>query len=262
VFKTSINSAQIVQHLQSQYPGLHHELEHPPGWIATLKQLETEDDGEGEWHRAARGGQTGQVDDSNFAYWRQGRDLDFLQSRTDSAPAVPHPSTNAFSALAESGPDFSDEESSDRYDEESSDSYAGESEGGDETEELWEQAYASHDVAHGATGLPVLADLDLHVEFFRARVLSTVPSIPDSDRPLKELLDREGGIWQMSRSERERLHQYWENEIRDIANLTQNEEFKRLQLLHNEAHRNYMESKDEVRSKVVRILRRILSLTL
>lgn len=127
-----VTSEETLNYLQTNYPDLFEGFHNPTPWIATLHVLEHQKDGGGDWNIAGSRGRIQDVDDSSYAYWRMGGDLEFLAR----PPAPPRPapdiarkpayqSQNHFSVLSMTGNDAdgsrNGDQDEDSYEEESSD---------------------------------------------------------------------------------------------------------------------------------------------
>jgi hypothetical protein len=106
----------------------------------------------------------------------------------------------------------------------------------------------SNDIkSEGAVNDLNIRDLHDPDAFFREHgSLIGIPIIPQSNRPLEDLLELDDNLWRMSMDERHRLHAYWEQEVRSVERETQLEEFKRLRERHEEASKVWKEGQDEV----------------
>jgi len=71
------------------------------------------------------------------------------------------------------------------------------------------------------------------------------PQLPQSDRPLAELLAT-GAVWILSASERKRLHDFWSQEVREATRQNKLDEFTRLRDVYRENLEVFNEGKIEV----------------
>ncbi|KAJ3544380.1 hypothetical protein NM688_g5751 [Phlebia brevispora] len=78
--RTTIDTAELVSHLEVAYPILFHSFYDMPSWVTLLCQLsKASADGGGDWTRIGQGGRDEDVDESELAYWLSGGDLEFLE---------------------------------------------------------------------------------------------------------------------------------------------------------------------------------------
>jgi hypothetical protein len=278
IFRSQVDHDEIMQHLQILFP-LHCEgFLNPPGWVAVIKDFDLLDNG---WQQRDRRGHIVKEDDSIYSYWMNGRDLDFIQQASQPPPRplevpTPAPNINKFAILADS----IDDQTTD--DAESSDEDASDIEDRP-VEEMWERAWdveadpvadTNIDVApvavwdntaanpleplhppstvqsRGLSSSLNVSDLQNAEDFFQECGFDGIPTAPNSDRPLVDLLDLDD-IWLMSRSERERLHAHWEDLVIARTNDDNLQDFQRLRTRHEHALRQYQENKDEVLWKVL-----------
>jgi hypothetical protein len=73
-----------------------------------------------------------------------------------------------------------------------------------------------------------------------------MPSIPSSNRPLERLVESSSNVWSMSASERKRLAQSWEEDMRKIAYQSNLAEFDLLRTSYKDACKVYEDVQDEV----------------
>ncbi|KIP03942.1 hypothetical protein PHLGIDRAFT_76808 [Phlebiopsis gigantea 11061_1 CR5-6] len=81
--------------------------------------------------------------------------------------------------------------------------------------------------------------------FFELGYGSASPPIPDTSRPLDELLDSPG-IWSMSPTERITLATQWEEEMRSLAYTNNLDQYEKLRVEYQEACKEYNDIRDEV----------------
>lgn len=222
--KIPVDSQQIVTYLEVQYPEHYEHTTQPPPWIPTIKSVSSAD---GEWKRAGKKGKNDIFDDSMYSYWKNGRDLDFLEFGINDV-ASPNqvlsdnvPSANSFSAL-----EVADEESDDDEEQIA------------EEDNLRDEPPPVQPVVH-------LSDFQNPDEFFVGFGYDGVPQVPYTDRTLDILLEY-GEIWEMSRSEREKLHAYWIEQVRSNLHHNQLHQFERLRERHADTLQRFNEGKDEV----------------
>lgn len=223
-----VNSDEISQYLEVQYPEHFEHTNQPPAWISAIKAISSLD---GVWQHAGKKGQKEAIDDSMYAYWKNGHDLDFLEFRPDPVlDSQPTPAdhlpgdNNKFNKLDSVTAGLDDDQP--------------EATPGENVDSL--------------TPLPnppqssiQLSDLRNPEEFFIGYGYDGVPPVPSSDRDLEILLDS-GELWSMARSERERLHAYWIEQVRSNLHHNQLLEFERLREKHIDVLQRWTEGKDEV----------------
>lgn len=261
---------EIMKYLSSIYPEHFEYLSNSPSWVSNVKSFMQDD----EWQTAGRGGKVHVLDRSTYAFWRDCSDLAFIDQITNGlvepwkseSPAeieVQAPQ-NAFSALEVEVPhdiDSSDEELSD----------TGSISEEVEVEESWKTVQVDqvssivpvilpapstieleppspvkiieHENSDNTIGPADVKDID---GFFNALGFQYTPSVPYLDRPLEELLENVGDVWEMSRSERKRIHDFWVEEARVQLGQTYMGEFERLRKCHARKLRQCDEGKEEV----------------
>jgi hypothetical protein len=268
--KTTLDSDEIIQYLEVQYPEELDQLNNPPPYVSILRAAAWDD---GTWQVAGAGGRAKVIDDNSiYGYWRKGRDLEFLQSCKNPSPAPPPPDPyanadqNKFSTLATLVPDSSDDlHSGDESDTDGSDT----DDSSCHPEEQWMKVKSTVVVEADPTAHPLsgenvpttplaqaipstfrqveASDMRDPLAFFNAFGFHSIPQIPATDRPLEQLLEV-GEVWTMSRSERERLHLCWMAAAQNFLNATQIQDFERLRGRHADVLREYNEGKDEASS--------------
>ena len=259
---------EIMKYLSTIYPEHFEYLSNPPLWVSNVKSFMLDDEGSaGEWQTAGRGGKAHVLDRSTYTFWRNCSDLAFIDQITSGlvepwksespAETEVHAPQNAFSALEVEEPHDSD--SSDE--EELSDTGSISEEV--EVEESWKTVQLDQVPSIDSVILPApstieppspfkhentigpadIKDID---GFFDALEFPYTPSVPHSDRPLEELLENVGNVWEMSESERQRIHTYWVGQARVQLGETYMGEFERLRNCHARKLRQCDEGKEEV----------------
>ena len=231
--KISVDSDQIVQYLEVQYPEHYEHTVQPPPWISAIKIATSL---EGNWQRVGQKGQSEAQDDTMYTYWRTCGDLDYLEFGQDPIPSLPPsqahlPTTyhsNMFENLEALEIDIADTESA------------------PDSEVEAEDLSPSQSLESNKSQAFLLFDLRNPEEFFVGHGYDGVPSVPSLDRELDVLL-ASGELWSMARSERERLHAYWIEQVRSNLHYNHLHEFERLRERHSDALQRYNEGKDEVR---------------
>ncbi|KAJ7045696.1 hypothetical protein C8F04DRAFT_1065834 [Mycena alexandri] len=267
----NITSSEFESYLEIQY-GEHHEHLYlcPPSWIQILRVALHDDEGEGSpWMQAGKHGKVEIDDDSMYAFWRKGRDLDFLdsslQQHAEYELAVEN--RNRFSAL-EAVEEEKDQGVQVGSEGSSTDAELTDSDDEDDIEEeIWQKDWPILDTksdsdvpfkrsppSRNAEPSPSersispvqVADLKDPRAFFGG----SIPSIPNSDRPLDSLL-AEGTMWSFSRRERGRLNAYWSAQIRERLHEDQLQDFQSLRSKHESVLKKYQEGKDEIRRSLL-----------
>jgi hypothetical protein len=279
--RITVDSAEIVQFLEFQYPEHFEHIIQPPRWISLLQELPSHG---GDWQRVGKGGRTVDSEDNSvYAYWRRGADVEFLQQCEALQSSPPEGLTveqdashlNKFAILGTT----TDDDSSDLESDEDSDidEYF-------DPEEQWQKVWKSTPVQAVQLDIPeepdaivqqlkpptptpgsVFEPSDLRdpIGFFTAYGDGEIPPVPYSDRPLDVLLES-GNMWSFSFAERERLHLYWTQAVRNNSHHSQLEviylclltrtcwltkcfkDFEDLRRKHEEALKVYNEGKNEV----------------
>ncbi|EMD37515.1 hypothetical protein CERSUDRAFT_114154 [Gelatoporia subvermispora B] len=103
VFKPHIDTQDIIRIVEIQYPNHFASLSAPPPWIAALYQL-SRTQGGSQWQTVGKSGRAQEQDDSLYAYWKDGEDLDFLSAQitmydAGRSHASQEPSSNRYSIL-------------------------------------------------------------------------------------------------------------------------------------------------------------------
>lgn len=261
------NTEEIIAYLSTSYREHFEYLStNPPPWVSNIKSLMLDDgDGEGEWQTAGRGGKAYFLDRSTYAFWRDCSDLVFIDQVMNGlvepwkspTEAEVHTPQNAFSALEVEA--LHDNHSSDEEELSDTESVSEEM----KVEESWKAVQLDQvscvDPLIQVVSLPSPventekestigpADIKDVDGFFDALGFECTPSVPHSDRPLDELLENVGDVWEMSASERRRIHIFWAEEARVQLGLTYMDEFKRLRNYHAHKLGECNEGKEEVR---------------
>ncbi|KAF5380591.1 hypothetical protein D9615_004617 [Tricholomella constricta] len=261
--QTQISSDAIAEFLQTQYPEHFEHILFPPRWISTIHALSAIDDAG--WQKIGkRPNDIQDSDNTKYAFWLRGRDLEFL-ARKEEPPKTrePPPPTkplqeNKFALLQgiESAADEDDE---------------------DHEEEPWQLHWGS--LSADSVDMPVSADqrapIDWHPAeknvppprspspaaiditdlqdpalFFAAHDCATVPQIPASDRPLDILLG-EGDMWSFSLVERQRLHAYWVQCVRESLQQNHLDDFESLRKKYTRVLEIYNQGKNETRRQLL-----------
>ncbi|KAL1742486.1 hypothetical protein HDZ31DRAFT_43128, partial [Schizophyllum fasciatum] len=108
---TEVSSEEKRQHLGLMFPEHAEFLAAPPAWIATIRKQLAADEEEG-YTRVRKSGPVRALDNSMYAYWSEGRDLDYIRDYNEppEMPVMPRlqerardPNANMFSILAKHG---------------------------------------------------------------------------------------------------------------------------------------------------------------
>ncbi|CAE6460674.1 unnamed protein product [Rhizoctonia solani] len=89
------------------------------------------------------------------------------------------------------------------------------------------------------------------IQFLYQHGIETTPSIPETDRPVEELIN-DPRVWEMSLKEREALYNTWYMVTSDSIRESQVEDFERLQRNHAAALKKYQEIQDQNRVNLLR----------
>lgn len=259
---------EIMKYLLTSYPEHFDYLSNPPPWVSNVKKfILGDEDSAGEWQTAGRGGKVHVLDRSTYAFWRDCSDLAFIDQITNGlvepwkspAETEVHAPQNTFSALEVEV--LRDNHSSD---EELSDTESISEEV--EVEESWKTVQLDQVSSIDPVILPAPstmrppspventehensigpADIKDVDGFFDALGFQYTPSVPHLDRPLEELLENVGDVWEMSGSERQRIHIFWVEQARIQLGQTYMDEFERLRNSHARKLRQCDEGKEEV----------------
>ena len=260
---------EIMKYLSSFYPEHFEYLSNSPPWVSNVKTFLQDDEfNAGEWQTAGRGGKVHVLDRSTYAFWRDCSDLAFIDQITNGF-AEPwksespneievHAPQNTFSALEVEVP--RDIDSSDEKELSDSGSISEEV----EVEESWKTVQVDQVSSIVPVILPAHSTVEppspVEIEredtigpadvkdidgFFNALGFQYTPSVPYLDRPLEELLENVGDVWEMSRSERKLIHNFWVGEARVQLGQTYMGEFERLRKCHADKLRQCDEGKEE-----------------
>ncbi|KAI0930201.1 hypothetical protein AcV5_006978 [Taiwanofungus camphoratus] len=277
--KTRVDSDEIAEYMEIHFPSHFDFLTSPPSWVQTLYSFVTTDSGQGSWRVAGKNRRDEELDESLYAFWKEGRDLEFLEAAESSTPFSPQqpiaqgPDANIFSVLSliETASDINTASDTSLH------SHGGESDDDIDLldlspEETWMHAQVErtshaaelqddalsddvpldHDVARlaapsSSTGLHP-SDFKNLEDFFLTLGCAGIPHIPSSSRGISDLLGGDtDDMWSMSRAERQRLDTHWTDEIRVIRQQTRIMEFERLRDRHSTTLSKYNEEQDETR---------------
>ena len=275
------DSSEIVKYLGLFYPEHYVFMSEPPVWISVAKSLYQDDPESGEkWHKQGRKGQVITLDTSIYAFWKNCGDLEFLETITN--PVVSRiPQTNNPHAEPGERPSARPNRFEILQTETSAaeDMYTLEEDEDDESDEasfqlLPEKSWMTADFSDtpdssvdpeaekakppaslpdpstpslpiSETEAPYAAYVNDAVGFFAALEVDGVPKVPFGDRTLEALLD-EGGVWDLSRPERQTLHAFWIEQARIEMQHNQQDEFDRLRERHATKVQEYNEIKEQV----------------
>lgn len=255
--QTTISSSDIRQYLQTQYPEHYEHISLPPRWISELRRLHIQDnDG---WEQVGPRGKSEVDDNSVYAFWLAGRDLDFLSipltpPALPKAPPKPKIVNNTFQSLAVDKTLVTDGDTdSDGDSDQELEPWEREGAFGQEPKVRIVSTTPSHLTVpplespdKDVEEVPLnITDLQNPATFFQAFGLGHVPAVPTANKILEDLL-AEGTMWLMSRRERQTLHTYWTQTIRNHTSETHIADFENLKKKHEEILKKHNEGKDEV----------------
>ncbi|KAF7376292.1 hypothetical protein MSAN_00044600 [Mycena sanguinolenta] len=240
-----VASDQVLSYLQIQYAE-HYEylVESPPEWIKILRSAFDDADSEDDntWMQAGKRGKVEMEDNSMYAYWRNGRDLDFLdvsvQQKAEYEKKLE--SQNRFGILdivEEQVVGFDDAASETASEIRSKDYESSDSE--DVQQESWQRDWSSD--TDSATAPATTAPANYMLLWSRLRDPSAffggrIPAIPNSDQPLDVLLT-EGMMWSFSR--------------REHFTRTDYKTLTRFRSKHESVLKKHQEGKDEIRRQLL-----------
>ncbi|KAJ6625897.1 P-loop containing nucleoside triphosphate hydrolase protein [Mycena sp. CBHHK59/15] len=286
--KADITSDEFESYLEVQYTEHYDHLHYPPTWVNMLRNVFRDRD-DSTWMRAGKRGKSELDDDSIYAYWRDGKDLEFLDKSLHHEAANSHDqrteTRNRFTAL-----DTENSRSSDHSDaspvagspskSDIQEAESDESSDEDSPEDSWQADWPVEDsgnVAHineqtsgphrpsvTRTILENFSERDSEeplspweipvqvadLKHPTAFFGAAIPSVPDGDRPL-DLLLAEGTMWTFSRRERKRLHYYWSSRIREKLHDDQLQDFQSLRSKHASILKIHQEGRDETRRQLL-----------
>ncbi|KAL4078405.1 hypothetical protein V8B97DRAFT_1937181 [Scleroderma yunnanense] len=265
------DSSEVMKYLMLYHPEHNECLCSPPQWITVSKDL-SEDSSEGQWQVQGRKGRVINQDTSLYAYWKTSGDLQFLStldtflSPTYTATAQVSSTANHYQLLSSNATDI-DTPESDGDSSDSDDSTIFEDLGveelwmlvsDDEIEEVEEAPQnptqpVSEPIIQDTSPEPISSQENLVQDpagFFRVLGEESIPVIPSRDRSLQDLL-QDGEVWEMSTTERERLHRFWIEQARIQMSRNQLEEFENLRIKHADKIREYNEGRETARREVL-----------
>jgi len=241
--ETSVDSEDILQYIDLQYPEHSEHIIVPPRWISLLHSLSlvSNNDDANAWHHVGRNGRQSDLEDNTiYAYWLMGEDLLFIQRRPQDIPSPMVPPVkqvvtrqNMYTLLSEEDVDSGD--TSESEDDES------DTEIDIPPEEQWQheviyspshndlslapvsspndQVSSDDKTSSNEEAPPIsmanslqLSDIQDPEVFFLAHGYHGIPSVPSLDRSLEDLLDL-GQMWTLALPERRRLHDFWTERI-------------------------------------------------
>ncbi|KAF8070666.1 hypothetical protein FPV67DRAFT_1488261 [Lyophyllum atratum] len=243
----------ITSFLETQYPEHFEHVLAPPTWISSIHTLSLG------WQKVGQRGKDLQDSENTiYTFWLTGGDLEFLSTEQGLQPqqALPHNEPmqeNKYAILQEVEYAVADEESSDEEDEDlepwqyfwdaSIDRSA--------TLTLVDHPVEENDRPRSPSPTTLqIADLQDPVEFFAAHGCAEIPKLPTGDRPLHVLLAG-GDMWTFSLAERERLHTFWKQTVRETTHQNHLDDFNRLREKYMRVHEVYNEGKNEARRQVL-----------
>ncbi|KAJ7217780.1 hypothetical protein GGX14DRAFT_438313 [Mycena pura] len=281
LIKVNVTSEEFRAHLKVQYTEHYEHLYlYPPEWVVALfASREDGDDGDSHWMRAGKHRKVELEDNSMYAFWKNGEDLDFLEScrHLQAEYDDSRNNQNRFNALVDleqesdstsldDEPDacaeseVEDGESSDEEDTEEEswqrDWHTADAEGSDHpveaaSAELTTNVISSYfsDVSSALVRAPISVQADPVDP--RSQFGGQIPFTPDFNRSLDILL-AEGTMWSFSRRERHRLHAYWSGVIRERLHEDRLKDFKSLKSKYENILKKNEESKNEIRRQLLK----------
>ncbi|KAG6845312.1 hypothetical protein H0H87_011162 [Tephrocybe sp. NHM501043] len=263
----NVPMTEIAQYIATQYPEHSERMQFPPTWISCIHNLSVADNEAG-WQTVGSSPSDDPLEyNSVYSFWERGGDLKFL-SRTDEfeVPILPasisnsldvEPSlANRFALLQlEADPEGSNSDE-DEVNEGESWQTSWLSTNDDRNRErdpmimsapLPEALPPSRPRSPAGLQIPDLRDPAV---FFAAQGCAEVPSVPVSNRPLETLLE-DGNVWSFSVVERERLHVYWKERVRETIHQNNIHDFESLRGKYTQALQLYNEGKDEARRQLL-----------
>lgn len=265
ISQREVSDDELDQHMSLAWPDHHFSLKSPPPWAHFIFEANAAE-AEG-WQKVGQGPAS---PPSLFAFWLAGEDLNYLVPKPlPSAPDVQkEQGFNRFAALAvaedvDSDSASSDDEVLDFLDSDASDedfeaawmhvpSQPGPSSPSDEPAPLPPSPVTVGDELRDATPPPVSPSLlQSDLDRFFAHFGIPVPTIPTSNRQLEELQLLDGGLWLLSRSERQTLADFWKHEARELYHQSSIQQFDKLREQLAESQRRFDALADQVRSHLL-----------
>ncbi|KAG6889416.1 hypothetical protein C0992_005273 [Termitomyces sp. T32_za158] len=253
--QTAIPSDAIITYLVIHYPEHAEHVQFPPSWISTIHAVSSADENAG-WQTIGSQANA-KSDGSIYSFWERGVDLEFLsginepQLPGNSLPRVQPEALlpgNKFILLEQETADvLGDNDDSDEEDRPWLSSWGFPAEDESSTVVLPAQPVKSHLVPSRSSSPANSQKSDLKdpADFFSSHGCAQIPSVPDSNRSLDELLI-DGNMWTFSTVERKKLHAFWEQQVRESVYLSNIKNFERLRAKYMQALKVYNEGKDEV----------------
>ncbi|TFK23669.1 P-loop containing nucleoside triphosphate hydrolase protein [Coprinopsis marcescibilis] len=266
VTRKTVSSHAVMQYLEIHHPGHYHHICEAPPWINALHQesLLILDEG---WSRAQHKGKANLdadlEDRSQYAFWAQERDIQFLSTQHIVQTPVPSnpveddikgSSTNRFNALH-----------SEKLEAPSEDDVNIDEDGEDLADLADWQKMGESDMAASTPNptqeiQPDLGDEHLVEEppqtivdalFQSLKHSDGIPPVPNSNRPLDALLD-DFDVWAMSGKERLTLGGYWKSCVRLMESERLKGRFESLSKRHAECLQAHNEGKEEIRRQLLK----------
>lgn len=234
--RRDVESSKITAHIELEYPEESDLLMYgAPAWITSLHEVISEYDAEG-WQTA--GSKKGAPQDNSlYAFWRQGRDLEYVHAalRGPVSKGKQKAPANKYNLLSQDQLD-PDEDGDEELTLETADM----------VEEIitTPEAAEEENLPEGDVKLKYEDLLD-HSAFFSRFDVNEVPSLPSTNRSVEELLNSPDP-WLCSLAERQRLHDHWSGEVKVKLENQEVESFRKLREQHAQALANYNEGRIEV----------------
>ncbi|KAG6900492.1 hypothetical protein C0993_009802 [Termitomyces sp. T159_Od127] len=251
--QTAVSSDSVTDYLGIHYPEHSEHIRYPPSWISAIHAVPSADEDAG-WQKV-RNEASAEGDRSIYSFWERAVDLEFLSRMNEhQLPADPLPRVRPEAPLAANRFILLEQETTD---------ILGDNDDSDEEDRPWLSSWKLTEDESSTTVLPAQpveshivpsrspsadsqkSDLKEPTKLFSCHGCVQIPSIPDSNRSLDELL-LGGDMWKFSAVERKKLHAYWEQQVRESIYYINVKNFERLRAKYMEALEVYDEGKNEV----------------
>jgi hypothetical protein len=211
---SAVDSGDLLEWLDLRHPGQSHELTNPPEWVNLLRSEQLGWETATSGRKGKRAKTTMEFNQTEYGFWVNGHDLDFLE------PSVFAGGYDAEGQGGIPGNRFAVLEMD------------GDDEGVDKA--------LSQESSHRA---------NLH-DWFAGYELVGIPEPPAGDRSL-DILIGDDAVWDMSRSERLKLSQYWDSSARAFGFESDVEVFKDLKRKHADLQQKLDDYNTEVSGWII-----------
>lgn len=261
ITRQDVESVKLEEYLCNSYPDHYDSLCAPPIWVDQLRSRVAPSGSDSEWKVV---GSKSENDNSRFfGFWDEGKDLAFLQARRafvhEKSHGSPPPklSENRFAILEKTAKDKDDDTTQD----EEVDLASLVSRMNLGLAALWYQTWdlknndpqaeqetpQQEDQPANQPEIDIIDEDILENEITDVDIgIDNLPEIPQTDRPLEDLLSLPISMWSLSRSERRKLRVYWTRLAREAMVEEERDEFDRLRKVYQERRTHYNELKDQV----------------